>query len=66
MSKAVHVAGIEDGLFEALVDRLVRAGATISNREDAEVVVHLGPGGDGDVVVVPDDVNIVVSPNLYP
>jgi len=73
MSKAVHVAGIEDGLFEALVDRLVRAGATISNREDAEVVVHLGPGGDGDVVVAPDGatqsdsgLNVVLTDVIIP
>ena len=54
MGKKVHIAGGRDVFFDAISDRLTRAGAILTDdRQDADVVVSLGPGSSGDVAVVP-------------
>jgi len=56
MGKKVHIVGERDVFFDAISDRLTRAGAIFTeDRENADVVVSLGKGSSGDVVVVPGD-----------
>ena len=56
MGKKVHIVGERDVFFDAISDRLNRAGAIITDdRQNADVVVSLGKGSSGDIVVVPGD-----------
>ena len=56
MPRIVHIAGTVDAFRDALEDRLLRAGATISENPDAaEVTVSMGQGASGDIAIIPSD-----------
>ena len=56
MGKKVHIVGGKDVFFDAISDRLTRAGAILTDdRQNSDVIVSLGKGSSGDVVVVPGD-----------
>ncbi len=59
MSKKIHLGGEEDDFLQSLADRLSRAGATlVDSPEDAEYVIHFGPEGDGNMVILAPDQKI--------
>ena len=56
MSITVHIAGTLVAFRDALEDRLLGAGATISENPDAaEVTVSMGQGASGDIAIIPSD-----------
>ena len=56
MPRTVHIAGPADGFQAAMLDRLVRAGASFcDNPEDANVSLGIGQGSSGNIVVIPSD-----------
>ena len=54
MEKNIHVTGTSDGLREALVERLIRAGASIvSDPVDSELTVGVNQKEGCDIAIVP-------------
>jgi len=54
MAKKIHIAGEEDLFYDAISDRLARAGAILTAEgEEAELVVSLDEGISGDIAVLP-------------
>ena len=54
MPRNVHVAGISDGLKEALQERLKRSGATIvEGPDEAEIIVGIDQKEDCDIAIIP-------------
>ena len=54
MPRNVHVAGISDGLKEALQERLKRSGATIvEDPDESEIIVRIDQKEDCDIAIIP-------------
>jgi hypothetical protein len=53
MPRVVYIDGVDDGFRAALVDRLQRAGANLTEDKEAEFRVGLGEGASGDIVIIP-------------
>lgn len=59
MPKKIHLGGDEDDFLHSLADRLSRAGAElVDSPGDADYVIHLGQGGDGNMVILTPDQKI--------
>ena len=54
MPSSIHLSGVSDGLFYALRDRLIRAGASIAEEpKEAEYTVSIGIDQKTDLAVLP-------------
>ena len=54
--KTVYITGKVDAFRQTLEDRLLRAGASLTDDSDAaEITVSLGQGASGDIAIVPYD-----------
>ena len=62
MSKKIHLGGDECDFLQSLADRLSRAGAIlVDSGKDADYVIYIGQGGDGNMIILPPDQKITHS-----
>jgi len=54
--KTIHITGTMDAFRQTLEDRLLRAGASITEESGtAEITVSMGHGASGDIAIVPSN-----------